>query len=280
MISLQMKGVIKIMKNKVISKVMVFLLLAVLVYSKPVMAQAADPNLVPDLADGQKSSLTITLSYQNDDKQTVNLSGQELTIYQVAALTVKNGSASYTLTEDFNTTGIKLEGMTIEQSKEYAKELEQVIAANQSKGTSKSTDSNGMASFEDLNAGMYLVTFKQKADQGTMTYTMDSFLISAPSVEVRDNENVWNYEVKTEPKFGVNISKVPVPTQSPVITPAPTVQPSGNPNVTPVPTSTPVTPPKTGDDTNVVFWWCMFAGALLGLVVLIVPFTKKQKKNK
>ena len=118
-------------------------------------AFAAESQVMPDLQEDD-GTLTVKVVYTDKDVETL-IEGVELTIYKVADLTVNNGYAKYTLTEDFSDVDVSFDGMTVEQSIEAAKLFFAEAAAKEIEGTKAVSEDDGIASFGFVSHGAYLV---------------------------------------------------------------------------------------------------------------------------
>ena len=71
-----------------------------------------EKNRVEDVDAGKACSLTLVLSYENDEGETVVVPDASVKLYKVADLTTAGGSATYALTSAYAGTGVVFEGMT------------------------------------------------------------------------------------------------------------------------------------------------------------------------
>lgn len=159
----------------------------------------AEENRVPDL---EKTSSAITVTFAADNK-TVALSGAVFCIDKVADLEVRGGGAFYTLTKDYEDTGIAFDGMTVTNADQAAKTFYGIAKAkeNQSFLTGE-TDRNGSCTFSNLTPGAYLV-WEDKTNSGTAQgYSLcNPFLVFAP--EYDSTAGSWKYQVVAYPKSEV-----------------------------------------------------------------------------
>lgn len=159
----------------------------------------AEENRVPDL-ENTSSSITVTFAADN---KTVALTGAVFCIDKVADLEVHGGGAFYTLTKDYEDTGITFDGMSVDNADQAAKTFYGIAKAkeNQSFLTGE-TDRNGSCTFSDLTPGAYLV-WEETTNNGTAQgYSLcNPFLLFAP--EYDSSSASWKYQVASYPKSEV-----------------------------------------------------------------------------
>ena len=139
----------------------------------------------PDLA--RKCSLTVFLASDTDQNNTAE--GAEITIYQIAEASLESGVPEYSFAPAFAGCGEDIASIA-----DRAADLEKYAADNGIKGSVKLTGNDGMADFEQLSAGAYLVT--ETATVGTFT-SFDPFVMYLPGLE--DDE--WKYNAFAAPKI-------------------------------------------------------------------------------
>ena len=118
--------------------------------------------------------------------------GTELTIYQVADVTVDNADQKYVLTEAFADS--KADLTALEDTGELARKLAAYAAEHKLSGITKSADTGGSVTFDNLELGLYLVI--QEVSQPGETI-VNPFLVSVP---MQDSRGEWDYDVDASPK--------------------------------------------------------------------------------
>lgn len=150
------------------------------------MSVAAFAHDVPDIS--KKGSIQITMQ----QGKTV-VSGGNLTLYRVGAVSENDGNYSFVLTGDFKDCGASLDKL---QSNELANKLAQYAANKKLTGTTKEIGKDGTASFTDLELGLYLLVQNKAA---TGYNKVDSFLVTVPMLE----NGKYIYDVNASPKVEV-----------------------------------------------------------------------------
>ena len=171
--------------KKIISVISVFLmLLSVILCSGK--AFAINPINV-----SHPCSLTIEYGYSGE-----LFGGLEICTYRIADV-YENGT--YTLTKEFEDYYVNIYGITSQAEwKKVASTLASYIAADSIEPTYKTTtDVNGLAKFENIEAGMYL-TLERKALAGETVITFENFLTAVPSP---NEEGAHLYDVFARPKY-------------------------------------------------------------------------------
>ena len=134
-----------------------------------------------------------TISYVDED---LPLVGVGFYLYQIAFV---NEYGEYTLTNDFSAYNVDIESMDDAVWKTLSSTLEGYILRDKVVPTySQLTDENGIASFDDIDVGLYLVMGDQY-EQNNYLYEVDAYIVQLPSLDKQDNE--WIYDVKSKPKF-------------------------------------------------------------------------------
>lgn len=186
----------------------VLLLLAI--WWQMVGALAKESDGMPPLDADRKGRLAVAVFYKEEGRPESKIAGLELQVYQAAELAVReDGAAIYTLTADFQGSGISFDGMTASESLKAAEALQALVQERQRKGLEAVSDADGMACFENLQPGMYLV--QQKPDDGgTGSYIkMDPYLVAVPQPEKGPEGAGWNYDVTMQPK--TELCRKPMP---------------------------------------------------------------------
>lgn len=162
---------------------------------------ASETDRMPDLEAGMTGSLRVTMTYTDKNAETGNVKAMpdvQVKLAQVAGLKVNRGSADYTLLDAYKNTGIKLAGMTASESNTAAEKLAP-LAAEGSVLTAV-TDSNGVAAFDKLEPGMYLVFQDTNANAAYQVEAIAPFLAAVPYPVQSASGNSWQYSVETYPK--------------------------------------------------------------------------------
>lgn len=181
--------------NKRISIVLSLVLM--LLAAAKLSAFATEPVQMPDLRE-EEGTLTIETKYTDEDNVT-NISGTELAIFKVADLTVTNGNAQYTLTEDFKDVDVDFNGMTAEDSIMAANLFYAEVIEKNMEGT-KTVSEDGYAPFGKVSHGMYLVIQTGAKGQAEDYEGLDPYLVMAPQPMVEMGTNDWEYDVVSIPK--------------------------------------------------------------------------------
>lgn len=178
------------MKKQLFSAMVALLLLLCL----PLSASA---HPVPDLT--KKGSITITMKYKGKP-----VSGGSLNLYKVGDVHEDDGNYSFV-----PVMGLEALDYSDIQSPELAKSAAKAVEEKKIAAVKTVTiGSSGTAEFRDLALGLYLVVQKTAASGYKMT---DSFLVSVPYME----NGAYVYNVKADPKTGLEREVVPAPTEKP-----------------------------------------------------------------
>ena len=145
-----------------------------------------------DLMDTDRdNSLTVELT--SSDPDTLAVEGAEVTIYLVAEVDKASGALTYKLTDDFASSGIKVnDNITqsmIDTAADYASE-------NGLKGITKTSDKNGVIVFENLQCGIYLIT-ETASPEGFTSFV--PFMYFLPFYSLDDGG--WVYDAVAVPKI-------------------------------------------------------------------------------
>lgn len=176
---------------------------------------AAEGQVMPDLQEDD-GTLSVKVVYTDEDVET-NIDGVELAIFKVADLSVSNGNARYTLTENFSNVDVNFDGMTTEESIKAA----QLFAAEaNAKGLEgrKAVSADGSADFGFVSHGAYLVIQTGATGQAEKYEALKPYLILAPQPLVEVGVNDWEYDVLSIPKMvqGVYNPETPPPSEEEV----------------------------------------------------------------
>ena len=175
------------MRNKTLVRVLITLMLVVFAGT----GVAADAGL-PDA--GMSCSLTVTLC-SNDGEQHI-ASGAEVTIWQIAELSIAAGDLSYSLTDAFVSSGCDVNS---ELTSDDIDNLCSLISEGSITGISGITGSDGTVVFDGLAQGIYLVRQTGNVD-GFESF--NPFVVYLPNIE----DGGWNYDVTAEPKMIYSVS--------------------------------------------------------------------------
>lgn len=164
------------------------------------VSQAAE---MPDLT--RNGSISVTMQ-DSDNKEAI--SGGTLTLYQAGTVKVENGF-SFVLTEAFEGSRQDL----TELSADLAENLASYAQTENIDGQSVSVGENGIALFEDLKPGLYLIVQTEAADG---FQAVSPFLVSIPE----NNGDGYIYDVDATPKMSA-VSPVPSEPSDSADTPKP-----------------------------------------------------------
>jgi len=202
---------------------------------------------------------TLTLSYIYDDGNKP-IPKAQISVYQIGTLTVKNGDAKYELVDEIKEkhSEINLAGMSTEELDAFAAKL---VAEGNLKATAKlETGKDGVAKFENLKHGLYLVAQTAKTGPAEAYEDFKPFIIQIPFPSTTENmvEGHWIYEVEALPKTNI-------PAKKKIII---------------------VPPHKTGDEITyayinmiVAFAGISFITAITAIVLLVKNKKKQQNTN-
>lgn len=172
----------------------------------------------------QEGKATLTINKQDKDTKEP-IEGIEFTIYQIFSMVgedeEENKILDYSFTEDFNQFAIN-KSLTVESIREmdgtqlnelvgdlelYIKTYnEQEVNTEKIEGISCSTNSYGMATFENLSLGYYLVV-ETKSDK--VSSVAPSFLVSVPTTDKNEaGQSYWNYDFTVTPKNILNLTQI------------------------------------------------------------------------
>ena len=187
------------------------------------MILPAAAHEVPDLT--RQGSIRVTMRYNGNA-----VAGGEMTLYRVGDVREDDGNYSFVLTQSFENSGVSLENL---QSPDAARQLAKFAAQQGIFGLTEKIGTDGIAKFDNLKPGLYLIVQK-KAAQGFEIAA--PFFVTLPMLIKEE----YHYEVEAGPKVS------PVPEKGP---------PPSNPDV-----------PKTGQSRWPIW---MFVLSAAGLVLLI-----------
>ena len=153
-------------------------------------------NDAPKIDENKDTSLTIELVDVEGNK----LSNATFSVYKVASM---NDTGIFTTEEKFIGSKVSYEYETQEVLKELLAYIED---NNISYDFTLTTNSNGIATKNNIEKGLYLIYFDSYI-VGARTYNPQSILISIPNMTI---QNEWEYEVKTYPKcaYDIDLNKI------------------------------------------------------------------------
>ena len=202
-----------------------------------------------DDLDGTPASLTLTYTFDDGEEP---VSGAKVGVVKFADLAVKNGDARYTIIPSLKEKypEIDFSSMSRGDYDTFAKELAALKLPSDKEVV---TDDKGVAKFEDLDYGLYLVTENGKTGKAEKFFYFKPFIINVPFPDVEDDKynGKWQYVVEALPKTQIR-AEMPTPTPTPYV---PRIQ--------------------TGDDSNVGFYMLMGV-CLTSLLILFIVFTGKK----
>jgi len=173
--------------KRILSLLLCLMLLACCITS----VSAASTTQATEKIDTSKTC-TLDVSYKYGD---VTLSGETISLYKVASV---NADMVYTLDETFEKLNVTF--TDVENQKAYDQlniTASGLVLANKVKADYTAvTDANGVAHFEGLSVGMYMVS-NLCVLKGEKYYTVESFLVSTPTVGA---DGKWIYNVTSQPK--------------------------------------------------------------------------------
>lgn len=203
------------------------------------------------------ASTSLTLRYKDGD---TSINGARFSLYQIATV---DANGIFTATEEFKDSGIKYQGLTTNEEWKKAADAfaKYIMDHNEDKPNAPvapedkinpmktGTTAEGQLVFEGtieqkMSTGLYLVVGEQTM-VGSYRYTVEPFLMALPNMEVDQNgNNLLNYDVIVDIKYGKVDTSTPDPGPDPDPTPTP------NPDPTPDPTTENVSVVKVWNDAD------------------------------
>ena len=175
-----------------------------------IILMAALPLSPGALADVDLSRDDGVISVLLEDSEGNLYSGVRLRLYRVADASAVDGAFAYTLTGGFEGSGADLDNITTSEGHIAQAALLRAWALGNAIGPYRpgaTTPSSGMARFDGLPAGMYLLIQGSGSQSGTRhgpggaatsgTVTLSSVLIPVPQLE----GGTWSYDVSAAPKL-------------------------------------------------------------------------------
>ncbi len=208
-------------------------------------AFAADTT---DLDLTEKGSISLTL--YSDEKGAAVTDG-EITLYEVADLTLDNGNMAYINTAAF----AEFTGELDVTNAELAGDLSDYVSSVGVTGTAR-TILSGSVSFTGLTPGLYLL---MQTTRSTGYYMIDPVLVTVPM----EQDGVWVYHVDASPKVEICAE------------PEPETEPEPEAELKPADQSL---PDKTLPQTGQLYWPVpVLAGA--GLILILVGSIMRRKRR-
>jgi uncharacterized surface anchored protein len=156
-----------------------------------IMATFACPALASDggaVDLTRNGSISVTLL---DKVKQSPISGAKFTLYRVADAYHSGYNLAYTFTSDFMNCGISLDNLSQDGLETHLSAYADERGLSGEK--SESTDANGLATFLNLDTGLYLV---RQTEAVSGYYPTNSFLVSVPMTI----NSEWVYDVDASPK--------------------------------------------------------------------------------
>ena len=181
--------------KKISYRIANFILIAVLLLSGVVTAHAASTTEAGEKVQ-LRSDCALDVTYSSEGTA---FAGQDIRLWHIADITE---DAQYTLTEGLRAYPIQVTG-TSSQSEwdEMTNTLNAYILADGIvPDRTARTDASGKVAFENLTAGLYLVS-SVRVEQDGKYYVFESFLAAVPGV---DDEGQWVYSISAKPKMSVH----------------------------------------------------------------------------
>lgn len=204
-----------------------------------------------DLEEGRKGSLKLTYTTEDTNKP---ISGSKVQIYTIATLSVHKGDAKYELVDAVKNAypDLNLAGMTTDEINALA---ENMVNLNLTAAAEATTDDNGVAKFENIEPGMYLVREFAKIGMAKDYEEFSPFFIQIPYPQTEDTvyTGQWLYDVESLPKTELKGKKKLL-----------------------------IIPP-TGDETNtnvLIGYSVVFGLSAASVLTAVVVIAKRKKNNK
>ncbi len=153
-------------------------------------------------------SITVVMKTESDEAEQV-VGGGEMTIYRVAGIYPdENGNYFFHILEDFQGSGVDLDGKTGDDLdgkwSSLARTLAEYISGYEEEGYgyTKPIGEDGVVYFDGLPVGLYLLTQTTPADG---YYPVNPFLVSLPLYD--EESGLYEYQVDATPK--TEVQKIP-----------------------------------------------------------------------
>lgn len=181
--------------KKISNRIANFMLIAVLLLSGVVTAHAASTTEASEKVQ-LRSDCALDVTYSSEG---MVFAGQDIQLWHIADITE---DAQYTLAGHFQAYPIQVTG-TSSQSEwdEMTTTLNAYILADGiAPDRTARTDAGGKVTFDNLTAGLYLVS-SVRTEQDGKYYVFESFLAAVPGV---DDGGQWVYSISAKPKMSVH----------------------------------------------------------------------------
>lgn len=172
---------------KYANKLMLCVLCLALLVALSVPALAVDHTI-----DWTKNGSLTVIIEDSEDPEMAPVVGASIAVYHVASAKSSNGQFAFTYTKDFAGCGLSLDDIGDEA---LAQQLADYATEKRLSHKTELTDELGMARFDDLTLGLYLVIQEAGAEYSTCL----PFLVTIPG----SDSNMWLYNVYAQPKTGI-----------------------------------------------------------------------------
>ena len=147
------------------------------------------PAFAKELPEAEENC-SIMISLQGEQPAEMKLTG-----YMVAKAVMTGSAYEYVLTDSFADSGVDLSN--VENVEKLAETLSAYAAASRISGITKAADEDGIARFEELAPGFYLIV-PEAVKPGEAA--VSPFLITVPE---QDKNGNWVYHVEASPKIAI-----------------------------------------------------------------------------
>ena len=186
-------------------------ILSCLLAAAALVCLMAAPASADVLDLSKKADLNLLMQYEDDEGNMVPVEGV-VGLYRIALTRYLDGNQIYIPTATFVGSGIDVKNIMTEEDLLHqvpVSKLEKHISSYHLQPKYEAEiDENGIASFTDLAAGLYLVR-AVKPDGKLMLYTMNSFLITLPR-EFPNGDYDYDCVVPVKPKVEVTRATVDI----------------------------------------------------------------------
>lgn len=194
-------------------------------------------------------SIKIDCKHEN-----ISLKNMNTKIYKIANINQNN---EYTYLSNFQVKERELNNIATSDLVKYSEELVEFINTNNIEpNNSSTTNQEGIATFNNLSVGLYLLEYESLSDN-QYTYNISPVLISVPTIE----NNIIKYDLEINPKVEtttINSNEESEVTYGPKI-------------------ETTKKSPKTND--NIMTYIILLTISLLGISIVVL-YKKNRKKEK
>ena len=194
-------------------------------------------------------SIKIDCKHEN-----ISLKNMNTKIYKIANINQNN---EYTYLSNFQVKERELNNIATSDLVKYSEELVEFINTNNIEpNNSSTTNQEGIATFNNLSVGLYLLEYESLSDN-QYTYNISPVLISVPTIE----NNIIKYDLEINPKVEtttINSNEESEVTYGPKI-------------------ETTKKSPKTND--NIMTYIILLIISLLGISIVVL-YKKNRKKEK